>query len=89
MTEMNKVMIDLSSSNFDDTIVYDDVKDYIYIGLRNIIRRHDPQPDGSKVLNETTNYFDVVMCDESNFDTDFEKEYFDTTKDLNATCFDK
>ena len=38
MSEMNKVMIDLSSGNFDDTIIYDDVKDYIFIGIRNIIR---------------------------------------------------
>jgi len=38
MSEMNKVMIDLSSGNFDDTIIYDDVKDYIFIGVRNIVR---------------------------------------------------
>ena len=89
MTQMNKVMIDLSSGNFDDTIVYDDVKDYIYIGIRNIVRKYDTSAtvDGEKVLNETTRYFDVVMCNESNYDTDFEKSYYQTTKDLKATCF--
>ena len=89
MTQMNKVMIDLSSGNFDDTIVYDDVKDYIYIGIRNIVRKYDTSATvgGEKVLNETTRYFDVVMCNESNYDTDFEKSYYQTTKDLKATCF--
>jgi len=93
MSEMNKVMIDLSSGNFDDTIIYDDVKDYIFIGIRNVVRKYTPNPEGGvgadKILNETTNHFDVVRCDESNYDTDYEKEYFEITKDLNASCFDK
>ena len=93
MSEMNKVMIDLSSGNFDDTIIYDDVKDYIFIGIRNIVRKYNANPEGGvgsdKILNETTVNFDIVPCDESNYDTDYEKEYFEITKDLNATCFDK
>ena len=52
-----------------------------------------PNPEGGvgadKILNETTNNFDVVPCDESNYNTNYEKEYFEITKDLNATCFDK
>ena len=66
MSDMNKVMVDLSSGNFDDTIAYDDYKDYVFIGIRNVIRKYVQTPAG-KVLNETTNRYGLARCDETNF----------------------
>ena len=37
---MNKVMIDITQNNFDQTIVYDDFKEYIGINIRNVINHY-------------------------------------------------
>ena len=47
MSEMSLVMLDLTNWNLDKTIEYDNYRDYIHIGLRNIIITYTNASDGT------------------------------------------
>ena len=81
-------MIDLTSGNLDETIDYDDYQDYIYIGARNIFKKYTNTSNGEKQMEEVTEIFNIVKCDESNYETVFEKKYYEHNKDLIAYCLD-
>jgi len=37
LSEMSKIMIDITSTNLDETLDYDNYKDYIHITAKNVI----------------------------------------------------
>jgi len=85
---MSKVMIDITGGNLDGTFEINDFRDYIFIGIRNIVRKYPLQPNGEKIEIEEVRYFDVNTCNSSHYQTDYEVEYFKQTKDLNGYCFE-
>ena len=75
MSEMSLVMLDLTNANLDQTMDVDEYRDYIHIGLKNIIRTYTNNSEGI-IENEIINEYELTKCDESYYKTDFEQKYY-------------
>ena len=85
---MSKIMIDITGGNLDETFEINDYRNYIFIGIRNVIRKYPLSANGEKEEIEEIKYFDVNKCNASYYATEYEIDYFDQTKDLNGYCFE-
>jgi len=90
LSEMPKIMLDLTSGNLDSTLDLDSHKDLIYIGVRHIIKTYENSttPGGSVEENVRTDHYRMIKCTEEFYETDFEKQYYKEYQQLNPYCIE-
>ena len=86
---MSKTIIDITGNNLDSTVDINEYRDYIYVGARNIIRRYVKNQTSGEVQEiEEVKWFDVNRCNNSYFETEYEKGYISEKNYLDGYCLE-
>ena len=86
---MSKTIIDITGTNLDTTVDINEYRDYIYVGARNIIRTYVKNQTSGEIQEfEEVKYFDVNRCNDTYFETAYEKGYILEKNYLDGYCLE-